>query len=276
MFAELGRGYKTGFAKSRETGDQGGGVDPNSRSSTHSGRGTDPGSVVEDPRRKRDAILQPIETKHITIDRRVRYATLGQPSEAVREVWFVLHGYSQLGPRFLRYFRALADETRLIVAPEGLHRYYIDRATRKIGASWMTSEDRLTDIDDYVAYLDRLYASTFEDMSRESVRVTALGFSQGVHTLCRWIAFGAPLIDRAILWGATVPPDLDLEEHGEKLGAARLRLVIGEEDEYFRGDAVRLYHERLEAHRVPFRPIAFPGGHHLEADVLRRLADEDR
>ena len=44
-----------------------------------------------------------IETKHITIDRRVRYATLGQPSEAVREVWFVLHGYSQLAPRFLRH-----------------------------------------------------------------------------------------------------------------------------------------------------------------------------
>jgi predicted esterase len=222
-----------------------------------------------------DPSVRTIETKHITIDRRVRFATLGKPSDAVREVWFVLHGYSQVAPRFLRYFRTLADETRVIVAPEGLHRYYIDRATRKIGASWMTSEDRLTDIDDYVGYLDRLYTHVFDELGRDSVRVTGLGFSQGVHTLCRWIALGGSRIDRAILWGATVPPDLDLEAHGTRLGAAHLHLVIGEEDEYFRGDAVHVYHERLKAHGIPFTPIPFPGGHRLDKDVLRRLALDD-
>lgn len=236
-----------------------------------------------------------MKTKHFTIERQVRYATLGEPGEAVTEVWFVLHGYGQLAPRFLRYFRPLADGTRLLIAPEGLHRYYVKRETRRVGASWMTAEDRLTDIDDYVAYLDGLYAHVFESsgvepaersaepesaersaelgsIERESVRVVGLGFSQGVHTLSRWIAFGQPRIDRAILWGATVPPDLDLDAHGDRLGDANLQLVVGEEDHFFTPEAVRAYHDRLDAHGVPFEAVPYPGGHALDIDLLKRLA----
>ena len=93
---------------------------------------------------------------HLTISRNVRYATLGEVGDELRQVWFVCHGYGQLAHRFLRSFSALDDGSRLVVAPEGLSRYYVDHAERKVGASWMTTEDRLTDIADYVAYLDGL------------------------------------------------------------------------------------------------------------------------
>ncbi len=215
-----------------------------------------------------------METRHLTIERRVRYATLGEPGDAVTQVWFVLHGYGQLAPRFLRHFRPLSDGTRMLIAPEGLHRYYVKRATKKIGASWMTAKDRLTDIEDYVAYLDRLYAKIFESVERESVQVVALGFSQGVHTLCRWIAFGRPKIDRAILWGATVPPDLDLDAHGHRLGEARLELVVGDEDHFFTPETVRAYHDRLDAHGVPFTAVPYAGGHAVDIDLVRGLAAE--
>jgi predicted esterase len=215
-----------------------------------------------------------VETKHFTIERQVRYATLGEPGDAVTQVWFVLHGYGQLAPRFLRYLRPLADGTRLLIAPEGLHRYYVKRETKRVGASWMTAEDRLTDIDDYVAYLDRLYAHVFESVERESVRLVGLGFSQGVHTLCRWIAFGEPQVDRAILWGATVPPDLDLDAHGGRLSEASLQLVVGDEDHFFTPEAVRAYHDRLGAHGVSFESVPYPGGHALDIELLHRLAGE--
>ena len=49
----------------------------------------------------------------------------------VREVWFVLHGFGQLSPYFIRHFGVLADGTRLIVAPEALNRFYLERTSWK-------------------------------------------------------------------------------------------------------------------------------------------------
>lgn len=238
-----------------------------------------------------------VRTRHLAIERHARYALRGDLERTPAQLWFVLHGYGQLAPRFLSYFDAVDDGTRWIVAPEGLHRYYLDHAERKVGASWMTSEDRLTDIADYVAYLDRLHAAVLVEaqaraeagagaganspggMPRATAgpdggppRVTALGFSQGVHTLCRWVAFGEARIDRAVLWGATTPPDLDLEAYGDRLRAVDLHLVVGEEDEYYGAGAVRAHEDRLEAHGIPFTAHAFAGGHRLDAELLRRLA----
>lgn len=213
------------------------------------------------------------------IQRRVRFAVLEPHERPATEIWFALHGYHQLAHRFLRSFRPIHEGARCIVAPEGLHRHYIDHGSRKVGASWMTSEDRLTDIEDYVGYLDRLHAHILAVESRRTPgasappRIVGLGFSQGVHTLCRWFAFGRARLDRAILWGATVPPDLDLREHGETLSAADLHLVVGDEDEYYDRAATDAHETRLRQAGVAFTSHTFPGGHRLDADTLRHLAD---
>src|SRR2546428_199711 len=91
--------------------------------------------------------------------RTARYFTLGSPQGAT-DVWFVCHGYGQLASRFLERFRALESERRCIVAPEGLSRFYLTEnpSERRVGASWMTREDRVHEIDDYVRFLDALHA----------------------------------------------------------------------------------------------------------------------
>lgn len=245
----------------------------------------------------------PVETRHLAIRRHARYALLGTTG-APSQLWFGLHGYGHTAPRFARYLEVLDDGSRLVVAPEGLHRYYLDHEARKVGASWMTSEDRLTDIDDYVAYLDRLHGRVLgrlgggdreEGGSHGAARdggtgvedgdpaataaagspaVVALGFSQGVHTLCRWLAFGEARIDTAVLWGADVPPDLDLEAHGEAMAAARILLVAGDRDPHFGPGEVEAVGERLSRHGVPFETLSFAGGHRLDDGVLERIAGE--
>lgn len=212
----------------------------------------------------------PIRTRHLAIERHQRYALRGE-EETPSELWFVLHGYRQTAPRFLRYFEALDDGERLLVAPEGLHRHYLDEEERKVGASWMTSEDRQTDIEDYVAYLDRLADELASGMEREPGERVALGFSQGVHTLARWLSFGRTPLDRAIFWGAHLPPELDLGEHAGRWRRTRIHLVAGRRDRHFDDEAVAAAEERLSAAGAPCETVRFEGGHRLDREVLAGL-----
>src|SRR5213595_2848351 len=87
----------------------------------------------------------------------------------------------QLAARFLEKLRVLDDGHRYLVAPEGLSRFYLSESPteRRVGASWMTREDRLAEIEDYVRYLDAVYADVFGFLDRALVTAHALGFSQG-------------------------------------------------------------------------------------------------
>lgn len=203
-----------------------------------------------------------MQEHRITVSRSARYFTLGR---ADREVWFVLHGYGQLAARFLSRFEPIDDGTRLVVAPEGLSRFYLteDPAERRVGANWMTREDRVSEIEDHVRYLDAVYT----DVVRSDTRVTVLGFSQGATTACRWSVLGTSKLDRLIVWGGEVPSDVDPPR------AARLMLVYGSRDEYFTPKVVATTEARLREQQVPYELVPFDGGHEIDAAVLKRLAD---
>ena len=215
---------------------------------------------------------------HLRVTRTARYVTLGRPHAGLREVWFVCHGHGQLAARFIRHFAPLADPARLIVAPEALSRFYLDpvssgpAADRRVGATWMTREDRLSEVNDYVGYLDALHTHVFRQVNRSAVRLHALGFSQGAATVCRWVCDGHASPDDVTLWAGVVPPDLDLVAEGAALRAARLSLVVGSRDEFATPDAVARQEERLRAAGIAFRTTVFDGGHTLDPAVLRTLA----
>ncbi|HEV8265530.1 MAG TPA: hypothetical protein VGQ06_11305 [Gemmatimonadales bacterium] len=212
----------------------------------------------------------------LTVTRSARYYTFGNPGARVREAWFVCHGYGQLAARFLRHFTPLDDGTRLIVAPEGLSRFYLTEspAERRVGATWMTKEDRLAEIDDYVRYLDAVYEDALRAIDRAPIEVTALGFSQGTATACRWATMGSARLDRLIVWGGEVPPDLDLthERAAGRMRALRLSLVYGARDEFFTPKVVAATEGRLRAHGIPYTLVPFDGGHEIDAAVLKRVA----
>lgn len=215
---------------------------------------------------------------HLTIQRTARYSTLGEPGPALREVWFVCHGYGQLARRFIRRFEPLAGDTRLIVAPEALNRYYVGDPPgvhgpdTRVGATWMTREDRLREIDDYVRYLDTLYDHIFSEVDRQRVRIHALGFSQGAATVSRWAALGRARLDRLTLWAAFPPPDLDLERATPRLRETGLTLAVGSSDPYVGPEHLAATEARLSEHDIPFDTLVFEGGHELPAAALQELA----
>jgi len=197
--------------------------------------------------------------------RSARYFTLGSLEDSA-DIWFVCHGYGQLAARFLERFRPIEAKSRCIVAPEGLSRFYLPESAteRRVGASWMTREDRLHEIDDYVRYLDALY----RHIAHGAARVTALGFSQGTATVSRWAALGSSRIDRLILWGGEVPPDLDLQ----RLRVSSLTLVYGTRDQFFTPKVVAANEARLREHKIGYDLVSFDGGHEMSEATLLQVA----
>lgn len=218
----------------------------------------------------------PAHEHQLTVNKTARYCTLGDPSGA-KQVWFVLHGYGQLAPYFIRHFAPLDDGTRLIVAPEALSRFYIEQTSWKgagqsrVGASWMTRESREADIADNVTYLDRLYQQVFSSMTRDGVRVVVLGFSQGVATACRWVALGSARADTLVLWAGPLPPDLG-KDAAAPLTRMKVIRVLGDRDDLAVPEAVAAEHALAGRLGITAELVRFAGGHELDAATLKGLA----
>jgi len=213
---------------------------------------------------------------HLPVSRTARYFTTGDPHAGVRELWFVCHGYGQLAGRFIRHFESIATAERLIVAPEALSRFYVEasgksHADTHVGASWMTREDRLSDIEDNVEYLDALHAHVLASLGGASPTFTALGFSQGVATVARWLERTSVHVDRALLWGSTIPQDVDLAA-SPALRAARLTSIAGSADEHATPDMLASQDVRLTTNGIAYERVSFNGSHRIDRDVLGRLA----
>jgi len=216
---------------------------------------------------------------HLTVQRTARYCTLGDPAMHATDVWIVCHGFAQLARAFIEEFRGIATAGRLIVAPEALNRFYMNRdggragANARVGATWMTREDRLAEIDDYVRYLDDLYGEIAERQTGRAPRVTALGFSQGTATVARWLVHGAATIDRVVLWAGLLPPEIDpAGSHRARLASTELVLVHGSRDEMLDAQQVRAQQEALEKTGVRVEVVEFDGGHRMDRETLGHLA----
>ncbi len=214
---------------------------------------------------------------HLTVARSARYYVLGEPAPDVRAVWVALHGYGQLGARFARHCRPLAGPGRLVVVPEALSRFYLEparggsHAQARVGASWMTREDRLAEINDQVAYLDGVLARVTAELATPP-SIHLLGFSQGAATAARWVAFGAVRPSSMTLWGGILPEDLDLAVLRERLAGAPLTFVVGDADELRSEELMEAQRSRVREAGLAARIVGYAGGHHLSPDVLRTLA----
>ena len=207
-----------------------------------------------------------LEEHHLQVPRTARYYTVGDPRSA-KSIWLVLHGYGQLARFFLNAFAAQAEEHH-VVAPEGLSRFYLDADHQRVGATWMTREDRENEILDQVAYLDRLVTLLRTEMPALPVHV--LGFSQGVATMGRWLALGRTRPVHALVWGGSLPPELTTEKLRSAFNGMRVDLVHGLRDELVPEAQFRSNEERLVRAEVPVTTHVFPGGHKLDPVILDR------
>ncbi|HTS89801.1 MAG TPA: dienelactone hydrolase family protein [Gemmatimonadales bacterium] len=213
---------------------------------------------------------------HIRVGRTARYHQTGVDGAPVRELWFALHGYSQLAERFAATLRALDDGATAIVVPEALSRFYLETGLDghhgdRVGASWLTREDRDQDLEDHLAYLDLLASQVTERLDHKP-RVGVLGFSQGSVMAARWALRGAVLPDRLVLWGASLPGDVEPRALADRLGSCPIELVAGDRDPFVPENSIEAAAHDLRACGASANASRFSGGHLIAPLALLRAA----
>jgi predicted esterase len=100
-----------------------------------------------------------------------------------------------------------------------------------------------------------------------------LGFSQGTATVSRWLAASEMRVEQLVLWAGSIPPELDLAAWAARLHGAAITLVAGDEDELATATAIAAEAERLSAAGVAYNLVRFHGGHTVNPDALKQLAE---
>ena len=202
---------------------------------------------------------------HLISSRTYRYFTHGNIGKA-NKLLFVLHGYGQLAEFFIRKFHFLEDDY-FIVAPEGMHRFYLKGSSGRVGASWMTKEDREADIKDNINYLNQLYDVI--SSNKKFDQIILLGFSQGGATAARWFNSFQKQIDAHISWASVYPPDLELTTHKKNKSNY---FAIGDKDEYFSEQSLKetiIFYENMN-----YTTYTFNDKHNIEPLTLKEILNQ--
>jgi predicted esterase len=196
------------------------------------------------------------------------FFTHGTITESTRFVWVCLHGYGQLGKYFIQKFEFLDPASHYVVVPEGLNRFYFEGVSERPVASWMTREDRLDEIADYIIFLESLRRKLTWDKNPH-IKIIYFGFSQGVSTLIRWLTNIHPRVDQLILWAGSLPDDILLEEHQSYFANIPASFFIGNRDPYIFGDKMTFIHSLMD--RAGLKPVlnVYDGTHKVEDEILR-------
>jgi predicted esterase len=209
-----------------------------------------------------------VVTHRLAVTRTAHYATLGQTGPAVRSLWIVCHGYGQLARRFIRSFQAIARKDTLIVAPEGLSRFYWGGFDGPVVASWMTREDRLAEIADYSAMLSQLY-DQYTTACPQLERIVLFGFSQGTATIVRWLMRAQPHFDQLMLWAGQLPEDIDYSPALDYFADKQLSFAYGDEDPFITPERMAFMREVLAQSKLNFQEFPFSGRHDIPGEALR-------
>jgi len=207
----------------------------------------------------------------LAFEYQARYEKLGSLSPN-GELWFVLHGYGQLAPYFIKKFQFLADRGHCVIAPEGLNRFYLKGFSGRVGATWMTKEGRLDDIQNYVNYLNEVYRVETEGLDRP---INLLGFSQGTATVSRWVAQSDIHYDRLFIWAGILPEDLHRESAIPRFAGKSIYFAYGNEDIFITKGRLAGHYRTAESLQIQPELLEFNGEHDIHQDTILQVMGYD-
>jgi len=191
------------------------------------------------------------------------------PSEALPALLLAIHGWGQNAPRFLRDFDVLRAHNVVVAAPQGLHQFYLDPGTKKVGFNWLTAYDRQQAIDDTNRFLAKLLDTIEERHPFDRSKVFLLGFSQGSAMAWRFAVSDWLVPAGLISIGADLPEDV-----AARLGEAAPfpSLLLRGADDPLAGPALHEHAEStLRGQDWAVTAETYPGEHRITAEAVMRM-----
>ncbi len=185
--------------------------------------------------------------------------------KTAKTIWFVLHGYGMLAEYFIRKFHPILNNTTCIISPEGLSKFYSKGFNGRVGATWMTKQDREDEIQDYINYLNQLHETVLSENDSKDVKVNIVGFSQGGATASRWIANGKVIPTNLILWSSAFPDEMKFESFEKSF---KTFLLYGDNDEFNTNNRINKQEDFLKQSNLNFKLIEFQGRHDIPSKIL--------
>jgi predicted esterase len=133
----------------------------------------------------------------------------------------------------------------------------------------MTSENRLTDIENYIRFLNTVYETEIKD---SQLPITVLGFSQGSATASRWIADGNIRFNRLILWAGLLPPDMNFEMASKVLHDKETHFIYGKHDPFLTDSRFQEMKALIQKLNTSFTVTTFEGEHDIDETTLLKFA----
>lgn len=205
----------------------------------------------------------------IITQKTARVFTYGTLTEKTKNIWLVAHGYGFLAEFFIKKFEILNPEENYVIVPEALNRFYKKDLSGRVGATWMTSEDREHEINDYILYLDKVY-ETF--ILQSEAKIIALGFSQGASTMARWALKTHKPLTNIVFWAGSIPDEC--LQAVEKLNTLHPYILVGDEDEFITIEKRETFTKTLINTGLIFSQIFYKGGHAILTEPLMQLSSE--
>ncbi len=203
--------------------------------------------------------------QYVNVQRTARYFLSKPIDENIKQVIFLFHGYAQNADAFLEYCSSLENDETVLVAPEGLSKFYWKDFTSAPASSWMTSLERENELIDTMQYLDQVLMEVKSQLPKEDLVFHCLGFSQGAATASRFACNPYLNSRNLFLYGGAPAHDLNWKALPQALN---FHLVYGKKDPLVSASQVEKVQGLIASKKFEVNAFAYDGKHKIETEGL--------
>ncbi len=197
------------------------------------------------------------------------YATLNTLTDKTKNVWFVCHGIGYLSRYFLKYFDELNADENYIIAPQAQSKYYLGSKYRHVGASWLTKENTVKEIENVMHYFDAVLES---EKIPHNINFIVLGYSQGVSVITRYVAKRKLRCNQLVLLSGGIPKELNTQDFKFLEDKTKTSLIYGGQDEYLTKELMVSEEKRFyELFGDTATITVFEGRHEVKKEIVSKI-----